>query len=140
MKKVFRRIFRQNHLFLWGPVVVCYGLISFVSSLPSSSFHFSLGRFDKAVHFLEFGLFGSLTARALFWERLYHHVRKNGWIIGGGIISVLAMIDEVHQMFVPGRTSEVMDWLADVGGAAFGMIVCRAIYHRSVDDHSFSKI
>ena len=128
--KRLRFLFRQNHLLLWGPVAVYYGLISFFSSLSSSEIHFDLGRLDKGVHFLEFGLLGALMARALFWERLFYHIAKKWWVIGGGVIAILAVVDEMHQMTVPGRSSDKFDWAADILGAAFGMIVCRAIYRR----------
>ena len=34
--------------------------------------------------------------------------------------------DEVHQMFVPGRTPDVMDVLADAAGALVAAAVCLA--------------
>jgi len=37
-----------------------------------------------------------------------------------------AVTDEVHQMFVPGRSAEVYDLLADAGGAIAGTVAWRA--------------
>ena len=43
-------------------------------------------------------------------------------------ISLLfAITDEVHQLFIPGRSGEMRDVLIDVGGAAFGLIILRLI-------------
>ncbi|MDO8519908.1 MAG: hypothetical protein Q7T11_07090 [Deltaproteobacteria bacterium] len=69
-----RKLFRQSHFFLWFPVVAFYGVIFYLSSLSSSEIHLDLGQLDKLIHFLEFGLFGALSARALFWEGLYHRI------------------------------------------------------------------
>lgn len=37
-----------------------------------------------------------------------------------------AVTDEVHQMFVPGRSAEVYDLVADAAGAATGTAACWA--------------
>ena len=42
------------------------------------------------------------------------------------IVIVYAMSDEIHQMFVPGRTADVNDLVADVIGAVMGTIACWA--------------
>ena len=39
---------------------------------------------------------------------------------------VYAATDEAHQMFVPGRTADVLDLLADAGGAIVGTAACWA--------------
>lgn len=44
---------------------------------------------------------------------------------GAALFSALyAITDEVHQIFVPGRTAKASDWLADVGGTlvAIGLV------------------
>ena len=117
---------------MWGPVAAYYGVITFLSSLTASEIHLDLGHLDKGVHFLEFGLFGAILARALFWEQRFYHIAKKWWMIAGGGVALLAVIDEIHQMFVPGRTPDVMDWLADITGAAVGMLLVRAIYRRRI--------
>ena len=32
------------------------------------------------------------------------------------------MLDEIHQSFIPGRSAEFLDWIADALGAAAGCI------------------
>jgi hypothetical protein len=44
---------------------------------------------------------------------------------GAALFSALyAITDEVHQIFVPGRTCKASDWLVDIGGAlvAIGLV------------------
>ena len=70
---------------------------------------------DKAVHFAVYGVLGLLTARAL---RAYG-VAPGRAALGAVLLSALyAVSDEVHQAFVPLRSSDPFDWLADVLGAA----------------------
>jgi VanZ family protein len=77
---------------------------------------------DKVVHFLVYGLLGTLFARV---------PAVGGWAwLGRGWAVVLAsaygVVDEFHQSFTPGRFVEVGDWLADTLGALLAV----ALYSR----------
>lgn len=66
---------------------------------------------DKVVHFAVYGLIGTLVCRAA----------RPGW--GGAvtavvIVSAYGAADEWHQSFVPGRSSDLADWVADTLGGA----------------------
>lgn len=75
---------------------------------------------DKLAHFaayagLAFLFATSLAARRWSW-----------WSIALVTMAVAAgygAIDEVSQKFVPGRTADPYDWLADVTGAAIGLLL-----------------
>jgi VanZ family protein len=72
---------------------------------------------DKAVHFVAYaGLAIVLMAAAnVFW--------RTGVRTALGVIIVAAIygaLDEWTQGFVPGRSAELRDWVADVLGAAVG--------------------
>jgi VanZ family protein len=69
----------------------------------------SITNFDKLVHFLAFGLLATLMCR------LGHGWRSAGWSLL--IASAFGGSDEWHQSFVPGRFSDVFDWVADTLGA-----------------------
>jgi VanZ family protein len=67
---------------------------------------------DKLVHLLEFALLGFLAARA------------TGSARGGFVFAaVWGAVDEIHQAFVPLRSSGLDDWLADLIGAFLGAML-----------------
>jgi VanZ family protein len=66
--------------------------------------------FDKAAHFAIYGLLATLVAR-------------NGFVPGRAWVPIVAvslfgLTDEWHQSFTPGRSVDLVDWLADTVGAA----------------------
>src|SRR5690349_21263876 len=72
-----------------------------------------ISHIDKVSHFMVYGLVATLTGRL-----------GSGW--RGAILAVLAtsafgVADEWHQSFVPGRSSEFADWVADTAGAALAV-------------------
>ncbi len=50
------------------------------------------------------------------------------WIVAG--VAIVGAFDEWHQRTVPGRTSDVVDWLADVIGALMGAVAWRRLHVR----------
>ena len=71
---------------------------------------------DKIVHMGVFGLLAALCFISLI------HIQKENLFTGSaylwtGIITILyGASDEIHQYFVPNRSSELQDWLADIAG------------------------
>lgn len=68
---------------------------------------------DKLVHFLAFGLMGTVVLRALRIERAWLRA-----LVAAAIVSLFGASDEIHQAFTPGRSCDVFDWVADTLGAA----------------------
>lgn len=65
--------------------------------------------FDKVAHFFIYGLLATLVAR-------------NGFVPGRAWMAIVAvslfgLTDEWHQSFTPGRSVEIIDWVADTVGA-----------------------
>lgn len=75
---------------------------------------------DKALHFFAYGLLGVLTALG----RLSAGFRPlRSWPLVVGLAGIGAM-DELHQATVPGRSAEIVDWVADsLGAVAFYALV-----------------
>lgn len=72
--------------------------------------------FDKAAHFGAYALLGWLLVWAADRSRLPLAV--------GVLLGVLyGATDEIHQMYVPGRSPDVMDWFADAAGVAAATFV-----------------
>ena len=74
----------------------------------------------KNAHFIAYFVLGALTVNALRRSGL----RGFRSIVFSLIICVLyAISDEVHQLFIPGRSGEMRDVLIDSTGACFGIVV-----------------
>ena len=104
---------------LWGPVVLQMGLIFIASSIPNLG-ALPGGISDKSGHALGYGILGAVLLRALAGGRL----KGVTWRRAGAALLLAALYgfsDEFHQAFVPGRTPDRFDVLADTIGAAFAI-------------------
>ncbi len=105
----------------WLPPILYCGLIFLQSSFPVPVKTPAVPYLDKAVHVLIYGPLAILFCRA--WQSLpgfQGRLKLVCWL-GFGATVLYGASDEWHQSFVPGRSADVMDLLADALGALIGV-------------------
>jgi len=109
----------RNFFIYWFPIFLYCLLIFLQSSRPSPRIMPVWPFMDKVLHFAAFALLGALFLRAFYTTRIRHHLIL---IVTLSILfsALFGISDEIHQSFVPYRTADAMDVLADTLGSAFG--------------------
>lgn len=102
------------------PSFLYYVLIFFLSS-QSGDFNLPGHRFDKIAHLFEFSLLGFFLSFGYFKTLTLPSGAKSILALITGL--TLGLLDELHQLFVPGRTSALWDVAADGAGVAIGILV-----------------
>ncbi|WP_026672417.1 VanZ family protein [Alkalihalobacterium bogoriense] len=141
---------KQNKLFPWLGVILWMALIFYLSHQPATeSAELSTGimeimkqavalvipqlPFDESVlhflirkgaHFFAYMILGILVFHALTKSNTTGV--KRIWLTLV-ICVIYAITDEVHQLFVPGRSGEFTDVLIDSAGALVGVGVCQLV-------------
>lgn len=77
----------------------------------------------KTAHFCEFALLAFLFNIAL----LCSNGKKNA-VLATALTSIYAVSDEIHQLFVPGRSCQISDWLLDTCGGIAGALLFTVIF------------
>ena len=108
----------QRRLWFWAPPVAYMGLIFYFSSESNPLPTLTTTVWDKALHLVEYGGLGFLLCRAFSHEGM---ARNLATISAAIIASLYGASDEWHQLFVPGRNSDVYDWLTDTIGGGLGV-------------------
>ena len=73
--------------------------------------------FDKIAHFTLFFVFCGLGWRAFFHQSAFPALKNRALLFGFLLAVAYGALDEVHQMFVPSRSPEFYDFVADSLGA-----------------------
>ena len=89
-------------------------VLSSLSTLPSPPGDLSFYH----VHIAAYAGLGALTTRAA--AKGLHRVTITAALIAIAISSLYGVTDEYHQVFVPGRTFDVLDMAADAFGSVVG--------------------
>ena len=115
----------------WGPAFLWAMVISATSSLViTPGMYPPIPNGDKYFHMAEFFVYGFFVQRGAL-QRLWPKGWR-GWVGVLVIVAVTAVSDELHQLFVPTRSCDVFDMLADVCGGALGMMSVRWNYRRAI--------
>lgn len=116
-------------LYYWLPVAAWMGLIFYLSAQPDFDFLPEEWTVDPVSLLAHFGEYAILAA--LLWRAARHSVslsRRPALFVM--LVAVLyAATDEFHQAFVPGRVSDIRDWLVDGWGA---MVVLWLLTRRDI--------
>ncbi len=75
---------------------------------------------DKLAHFAEYLILGAFLRRAFI---VSPRLRKRSLLLAGGLVLLTALLDELHQIPIPGRFCELGDLAADWGGGAVGVFL-----------------
>lgn len=134
----------KNVLWYWLPAVAWMAMVLAASSDPFSAKHtgevlhavlaWIFGQIDavtfglvhflvrKSAHFTEYAILSALWFRAI---RVHlNSLWRVRWALIGLIISLsVAILDELHQTFVPSRTGSAHDVLLDFCGAMFAQFL-----------------
>ncbi|HEX2956178.1 MAG TPA: VanZ family protein [Chitinispirillaceae bacterium] len=73
----------------------------------------------KSAHFIEYMVLGGLLFKSLFNGLKLKTVTITAFLCGLGY----SITDEIHQIFVPGRTAKILDVLIDSTGIASGLLL-----------------
>jgi VanZ family protein len=112
---------KLNKFFIyWFPILLYCLLIFIQSSHPSPDITPHWPFMDKVLHFAAYALLGALFLRAFNTTRIKQNL-KLIIILSILLTSLYGISDEIHQSFVPFRTADVMDALADIIGSVFGV-------------------
>lgn len=74
----------------------------------------------KSSHFISYMLIGILFMNIFYQKKIK---LKNGILLSLILSFLFASSDEIHQLFVKGRSGQISDVILDMGGVAFGILI-----------------
>ncbi len=101
--------------------LILYWLILFVATtLPSADLP-NTGVSDKVEHFTAYMILAVLLNLTLMFQNKYPKLKKKAWLYTLIFVLTYAGLDEFHQLFIPGRDCDILDWLSDASGVLLGL-------------------
>ena len=123
----------MNKRLLVSPIthaVLFAAFIFLLSSVPNPLVLGSLDLNDKIKHVLLYSAFSFLVARAVAVRE------RRPWRVAVWTIVLVALYgasDEYHQRFTPGRSCDILDWVADASGAVLVSLTLPFWFRRRKD-------
>ena len=88
-----------------------------LTSIPNPEFGPSFPGADKVAHFGFYGVMGFLF---VLWRREIGTGAAVAVVWAAIFAALLGAVDEFHQQWIPGRSMEFFDWVADFAGGTAG--------------------
>jgi VanZ family protein len=98
-------------------------LIYYLSSAPVQADLPEIKHFDKVLHFIAYGVLG-----ICYWLCLVAYKCKKSYSLAVLFSFIYGCSDEFHQSYIPGRTPDVFDIVADTSGALVCVFVANCLY------------
>ncbi len=116
--------FLYNHRFyLINIPLVIYWIILFVLTSLPSQMAVTMDVSDKIEHFGAYGLLSVFLYLNLAFQNKAKILKKFPGTFTIIIASFYGLLDELHQLLVPGRSADVLDWLADFSGSLVAVLI-----------------
>ena len=95
------------------PLIIYWIILFVLTSLPTGLAIETRDVSDKLLHFGAYGLLSVLLYLNMYFQNKFIKLKNNPATFTLVIASIYGLLDEIHQMFVPGRSAEFLDWVAD---------------------------
>jgi len=116
-------------LLITSSICIFFSSIEYIE-LPQVDIDF----IDKILHLIAFFIYGiSIQITIINIESLQKKIKKNYKFKIKLIVLIFgisfAASDEIHQYFTPGRSADILDWIADVLGIILSLFLYDNIYN-----------
>ena len=132
---MFKLLEKYKIQLVFFPLGIYWLLLLFLTSLPGKDLP-DVNISDKIEHLLAFWVLAILLKLTLVLQDKYKKLKEHSSIFTLVIIGIYAALDELHQLFIPGRSCDILDWLSDVSGALIAVLVISFLIKYSLRNQS----
>jgi VanZ family protein len=118
---LFEYLEQKKIILIYVPLAIYWIALLIGTSLPTVSVP-SVAFGDKIAHFAAYLILSALLSLSLLFQNKNDMLKSKHTIWAFIIVSFYGGLDEIHQGFIPGRSQDIFDWLADSIGALAGVL------------------
>ena len=119
---LYKKLKENKVVLVYLPLVVYWIVLFILTTTPTDIIPQLFRAQDKLEHFAAYLVLAVLLSLTLHFQKKRVSLSRNLIIATLSLIMIYAAIDELHQIFVPGRIADIFDWMADSLGGAFGIL------------------
>lgn len=112
------------------PLALYWVILLTATSLPAPDLPDVWGS-DKLKHYLAYGVLSFLLNLTMLVQERQKYTPQKAALVTIVICFFYGVLDELHQIFIPGRSCELLDLIADIIGAVTGSIIVLFLARKS---------
>src|SRR3989339_1325078 len=106
---------------IYIPLIVYWITLFILTTIPADDIPKLFENQDKYEHFIAYCVLAMLLSLALYFQKRSILISSKAFLFALLFIFAYGAVDELHQLFVPGRYCDFYDWLADSSGGIIGI-------------------
>lgn len=122
LTRLYRNLKSNKVSLIYIPLAIYWGIIFIATSIPIDPMPKLFNAQDKLEHFTAYFILAVLFSFTFHFQEKVPLFKKYFFILSMLLIMFYGALDELHQLIVPGRYCDILDWLADVTGGLIGII------------------
>lgn len=126
---MFEYLEKRKVWLVYIPLVVYWLILFTATTLPAEKLP-SIGFTDKLNHFIAYFILAVLVNLMLIFQRKSRLLFEKAPMATIIICLFYGAADELHQMLIPGRSAETLDWVADASGTFVGIFIVYFLINR----------
>lgn len=123
---MFEYLEQRKIWLVYLPLALYWIILFTATTLPGNQLP-DLHLSDKIEHFSAFFILSVLLNLALMFQKKSFILYKYSALVTIIITLSYGAVDELHQIFIPGRSADIRDWLADATGVILGVFILNLI-------------
>jgi VanZ family protein len=124
---IFLRPPARYLLITWVLMII---ILSSIPNIPTLKIHTARVeiRLDHIMHFCEYGVLTFMAFLSFAGNEFEINYKK--FILLTGSLILFAVLDELHQKLIPGRSCNIKDVLSNISGIMAAMIFCAIVFKK----------
>ena len=106
---------------IYIPLIVYWMILFILTTIPADAVPQLFENQDKYEHFIAYCVLAIFLSLALYFQKRSTLISSKAFFFALLFILAYGALDELHQLFVPGRYCDFYDWLADSSGGILGI-------------------
>jgi VanZ family protein len=126
---LFEYLEKRKVWLVYIPLILYWLILFTATTLPAEKLP-SIGFTDKIDHFIAYFILAVLVNLMLIFQRKSRLLFEKAPMATIIICLFYGAADELHQMLIPGRSAETLDWVADASGTFVGIFIVYFLINR----------
>ncbi len=119
--RLYKYLGRHTITLIYIPLIVYWITLFIMTTIPADNVPRLFENQDKYEHFIAYCGLAILLSLALYFQKRSILISSKAFLFALLLILAYGAVDELHQIFIPGRYCDFYDWLADSLGGILGI-------------------
>ena len=128
LNQIYSILEANKKLLVFTPFFLLWGILFTLTSIPSDSMPIELGIHDKIEHLIAYFAFSGMLYLTLHFQNKFISFSRNNILWTVFFSSIYGILDELHQIPIPGRYFDLLDLLANEIGIFLGVYLTYKVF------------